>query len=526
MPVGQIISRRFWSVCLQGIHDINYRYYTEKLTLSYRPSMTEKIDHYARLDLPLNATPEEVRRAYREAARRLHPDINAEPGDTQLFLGIQEAYEILSDPEKRAAYDATLHKDAPNRQLVTINTLYSRSKLPRINEPQLIYVTITLSPAELDESISAPPTNLCLVIDSSTSMQGIWMDMVKSTAVELARQMQPNDILSLVTFNDRAEILVSGGTSEDYNKFSSSIQMILTRGGTEIFQGLKTGVNLVNSHRRKGYINHVILLTDGHTYGDEADCLELANQAASQGIGITTLGIGTRWNDVFLDTIASRTGSASAYIRDPEQVRILLYEAFNGISKSYADNLTYSFDTGPKVDLKYAFRLQPEATPLEIESPLKFGNIPKNGNCSLILEFLIHELPENVSLLNLTKGRLTAELPNQPDALIDYRIDLSREIYTGTTFETPPPAIMQAMSRLTLYRMQEQAQKELAVGQVKEATRRLQHVATHLLSLGESDLALAVLKEVDNLNNTSNLSEEGIKRIKYGTRSLVKPSPG
>jgi Ca-activated chloride channel family protein len=488
--------------------------------------MTNKSDLYALLDLPKNATPEEVRRAYREAARRLHPDINAEPGDTQLFLGIQEAYEILIDPEKRSAYDSELSKGAFSHQQITVNTLFSRTKLPRIIEPQLIYVTINLSPAQVDEAISASPTNLCLVIDSSTSMQGVWMDTVKSTAIELARQMRPNDILSLVSFNDRAEVLVSGGTSEDYSTFSSSIRMILTRGGTEIFQGLEAGFNLVKTYRRKGYLNHVILLTDGHTYGDEADCIELANQAAFQGIGITTLGIGTRWNDVFLDSIASRTGGTSAYIRDPEQIRTLLNDIFSGISKSYADNLTYHFETGPKVDLKYAFRLQPETTPLEIESPLKFGNIPKNGNCNVILEFLVHELPKDVSFLHLTKGRLTAVVPHQPDIQIDLRLDLTREISTGATFETPPPAIMQAMSRLTLYRMQEQAQKELAIGQVNEATRRLQHVATHLLSLGESDLALAVLKEVDNLKSTNSLSEEGIKRIKYGTRSLVKPLQG
>lgn len=488
--------------------------------------MTKKTSLYARLNLPPNATPEEVRRAYREAARRLHPDINAEPGDTQLFMGIQEAYEVLSDPEKRSAYDAEMHKEGSNHEPVTVTTLYSRTKLPRIKEPQLLYVTLTFAPTEVNEVTSAPPTNLCLVIDSSTSMQGVWMDMVKSTAIELARQMRPDDILSLVTFNDRAEILISGGTNEDYNKFSSSIRMILTRGGTEIFQGLQTGFNLVKTYRRKGYLNHVILLTDGHTYGDEADCLELANQAASQGIGITTLGIGTRWNDVFLDTIASRTGGTSAYIRDPEQIRMLLNETFSGISKSYADNLTYRFETEPKVDLKYAFRLQPEATPLEAVSPLKLGNIPKGGSCSVILEFLIHEIPEDVKYLNLSNGSLSADIPHQPDAQINLRLDLNREISTGATFETPPPAIMQAMSRLTLYRMQEQAQKELAVGQVKEATRRLQHVATHLLSLGESDLALAVLKEVDHLKSTNSLSEEGIKRIKYGTRSLVKPLSG
>ena len=488
--------------------------------------MINKDDLYSRLDLPMNATPEEVRRAYREAARRLHPDINAAPGDTQLFLGIQEAYEILIDPEKRQVYDNDLRKSSPALELVKVETLYSRSKLPRIKEPQLVYVTLSFSPTQPKESIAAPPTNICLVIDSSTSMQGVWMDMVKSTAIELARQMRQNDILSLVTFNDRAEILISGGTSDDYNRISSSIRMIVTRGGTEIFQGLEAGYNLASKYRKKGFLNHVILLTDGHTYGDEAKCLELANQAAFHGIGITTLGIGTRWNDEFLDTIASRTGGASAYIRDPDQIRVFLHDLFTGISKSYADNLAYQFETSPKIDLKYAFRLQPEATPLEINSPLKIGNIPTNGSCSLILEFLVHELPADVKFINLTKGRLSAEIPHLPDTEFNLRLDLAREISTGATFETPPPAIMQAMSRLTLYRMQEQAQKDIAAGQVKEATRRLQHMATHLLSLGESDLALAVLKEVDNLKNTNSLSEEGVKRIKYGTRSLVKPTPG
>jgi Ca-activated chloride channel homolog len=485
--------------------------------------MPQTSNLYARLDLPLNASTEEVRRAYREAARRFHPDVNSEPGDTQLFMGIQEAYEILSDPDKRAQYNENLGNEIAQLQPVAVTTLYSRSKLPRIKEPQLIYVTLTLSPNQEDGVDLNPPTNLCLVVDSSTSMKGILMDTVKATAIELARQMKPNDIFSLVSFNDRAEVLVSGATKDDYPKLSSAIRMLQTRGGTEIFQGLQAGVNEVSGYKRKGYFNHVILLTDGHTYGDEPACLELANQAGSLGIGITTLGIGTRWNDTFLDAIASRTGGTCIYIANPDQIQGYLSEAFGGVSKSFAENLTYRFDTGPGVDLKYAFRLKPEATPLGIETPLKLGSIPKNGSCSLIFEFLIQSAPLEISRLYITKGRLTLNNPSQPDTPFDIQLDLSREIGATTTFETPPPSIMQAMSKLTLYRMQEQAQKELGAGKVNEATRRLQNLATHLLSLGESDLALAVLKEVDNIKNSRSLSEEGIKRIKYGTRSLIKP---
>jgi Ca-activated chloride channel homolog len=478
---------------------------------------------YTRLEIPPDASPEQIRRAYREAARKLHPDKNIDPGDTQLFLEIQEAYEVLSDPERRAEYDANLEQDAGQFQPITINTLYSRSKLPRIKEPQLIYVTIGISPRDDDNSAYSPPTNICLVIDSSTSMQGVCMDTVKETAIQLTRQLKPNDVFSLVSFNDRAEVLISGGTNQDYHKISSRIRMLQTGGGTEIFQGLQAGVSEVTNYRRRGSFNHVILLTDGHTYGDEAACLELASQAASLGFGITALGIGTRWNDIFLDSIASRTGGASIFIASPDQIPESLSEVFDGIRRSFAENINYRFELGPSVELKYAFRLQPQAGPLGVDSPLVLGKIPKNGNSSMILEFLVKEVPRDVKFLNLTNGSLLLNSPSPQEKPVEIRLDLTRDIGSTTTFEAPPPSIMQAMSRLTLYRMQEQAQKELESGHAKEATRRLQNLATHLLSMGESDLALAVLKEVDNINNSRSLSDEGIKRIKYGTRSLIRP---
>jgi Ca-activated chloride channel homolog len=486
--------------------------------------MSKNSNLYDRLDLPIDASAEQIRRAYREAARRLHPDKNIEVGDTQLFMDIQEAYETLSDPEKRSKYDASLGPELTNLQPVKINTLYSRSKLPRISEPQLIYVTVSIAPSNENNSSLTAPINLCLVIDSSTSMQGVCMDTVKETAIELMRQLKPADIFSLVSFNDRADILVSGGTHLDCQKYSSKIRMLRTGGGTEIFQGLQAGVSQVSNHRKRGIFNHVILLTDGHTYGDEEACLELASQAASLGIGITALGIGSRWNDIFLDSITTRTGGNSFYISNPDQIQPALSEVFNGISKTFADNITYRYDLSPSVELKYAFRLKPEAGPLEVESPLKLGSIPKNESSSLILEFLVQQVPKDVNYLYLSKGRVSMGNPVTPDRPIDIRLDLGREIGSTTSFETPPPSIMQAMSRLTLYRMQEQAQKELETGHAKEATRRLQNLATHLLSMGESDLALAVLKEVDNIKHTHSLSEEGSKRIKYGTRSLIKPS--
>ena len=70
---------------------------------------TQKADYYETLGINRDAAPDEVKRAFRRLAMEFHPDRNSDPGAEARFKEINEAYEVLSDPEKRSTYDRFGH---------------------------------------------------------------------------------------------------------------------------------------------------------------------------------------------------------------------------------------------------------------------------------------------------------------------------------------------------------------------------------------------------------------------------------
>lgn len=71
--------------------------------------MTDKPDYYESLGVGRGASSEDLKNAYRRLAKKYHPDVNNEPGAEERFKQINEAYAVLSDAERRAAYDRFGH---------------------------------------------------------------------------------------------------------------------------------------------------------------------------------------------------------------------------------------------------------------------------------------------------------------------------------------------------------------------------------------------------------------------------------
>jgi len=481
-------------------------------------------DYYAQLGVLRDASQDEIKRAYFEAAQRLHPDKNQAAGETELFLEVQQAYEVLSNPKRRAQYDATLPKEEAQAAFIKYKVEYSRPNLVRLNEPQLIYVLLETSPRSAEEKLPTPPLNLCLVIDRSTSMQGEKMDIVKAAASQLVQTLTPQDIFSVVAFSDRAEVVIPAAFQSDRIKLQGRIQMIQTGGATEIYQGLEAGLREIRRSLDPKRISHLILLTDGQTYGDEQACLQLAEEAARQNIGISGLGIGSDWNDIFLDALTSRTGNNSAYISKPQDIKKILMDKFNAINNTLAEDILLEFKPQESIDLNYAFRLQPSGGPVALENPVHLGPIMQDTPLTVIFEFTIKSSACESEHVRMLDGALKATVAARPTPVPPLRVQFEQSVSDAPGDAPPPPSIIRALSRLTLYRMQEKARDEAQAGHYESATRHLKNLAQHLLAQGEKDLAKTALLEANNLERRQSLSQNGGKEIKYGTRALILSS--
>jgi len=489
--------------------------------------MKYDIDPYEVLGIPPEATLEVVKRAYRQLAQRLHPDKNPNnAAAVKLFQDVSAAYEIVTDYDKRKDYDKFRQKHTQKKHFKLYVTPSKRIIFP-LGEEQVIYMLAQIIPSQAaTEEFLKHKTrlNLTLVLDQSNSMnKKNRLNRVKAAAQTIIQGLSEDDIISVVTFNDRATVVIPATPIDDKNRLAARIGMINARGGTEILQGLQSGVNENRKYAGPLMVNHIILLTDGKTYGDEAQCLQLVYQVRDEGIGVSAMGLGQEWNDQFLDELAAITGGTSSYISSIDKVVQFMDEHVKSLSKALVERIQLTIVPDPDIEIEMAFKLAPQAQPLPAEDGIiPLSNLQANRPIIALIQLL---LPGQLDLGRRTIGRFVAAGDVLQDQGQRYQSiqDITLNISDQPIREKPPTAILDALSKLTLYRLQEKAQQALDEGDVIEATRRLNNLATRLFELGQEELALQAQAEASHVANTHALSAKGSKTIKYQTRALLQP---
>lgn len=477
-------------------------------------------DLYTVLGISADANADEIKQAYFKMIRLINNAAPLTDSDHEKMRLVQEAYEILSDPARRASYDQRDH-DLSAQTMIQIKTSHSRSSLPVSRESQRHYVCMEIECLAQADEQNPPPFHLCLVLDRSTSMQSGRIEMVRDAFRSIVPQMRSEDLFSVVGFSDRADVVLDM-LPGDQVQADAVLKKLVVSGGTEIFQGLNLGVSQLEK-TPEGYLRQLILLTDGHTYGDDGACVEAARKMADQEMGLSCLGIGHDWNDQLLDRIAAITGGSAMLISKPDDLTSMLKARINSMNTTFANQAQFHWANGSDVELVDIMRLNPEPGPLNLAMPVPLGTINYRGSLQIFLEFVVHPREDRPSPFLLANGRITMQRQGPEKETLSFPFEITRNLTPITRREAPPPVVLDAARRVSLFRMQERARKEVAGGQIDRATRRMHYLATHLLTSGDRDLAHTVLLEAEHIQQSRRFSKEGDKRIKYGTRVLLTP---
>jgi secreted protein with Ig-like and vWFA domain len=367
---------------------------------------------------------------------------------------------------------------------------------------------------------------MCLVIDRSSSMRGERLNQVKEAAGKIIDQLSQDDFFSLVVFNDRADVVVPAQRVADKNDLKRGVGTIEAAGGTEMANGMALALQEIQKPMLSRGISRLLLLTDGRTYGDESRCVEVARRAQGRGIGLTALGIGTEWNEDLLETMTARENSRAQYIASAQEITAVFAEEMKRLHSIFAQQVRIQLAARPGGLVRAFDRVRPFIAPVQIaeETDLRWagalGDWPGTDVQAFLIEIVVP--PLGLGDHPLLKISLRYDLPSanlreqvaeeivrvqvQPADQVSYQIDSTVKYW---------------LERLVAYRLQSSAWQDIEAGRLDEATRRLQMAGTRLFDAGEVALAQTVQEEATRLLRSGSTSDEGRKRIKFGTRGLM-----
>lgn len=537
-------------------------------------------DFYAVLGVTPSASADEIRQAFRQLARQYHPDAN--PGDPAIaehFKVVNEAYRVLSTPQLRAAYDqalrivpqasgatppsqahvptpprppmqrarptaypapTTLSGDAGAVPALMVRVMPAQPAITPPREPTRFYLLAELGSMREPAVIDPLPLDLALTVDRSMSMKGEKLAESKRSVMNLLDQLHADDLLTLVVFENKAEVLADGETLRGRAGIEQALDQLSARGGTNIANGLEAALQRLAARQTRSRVMSLVLLSDGRTISDHDRCIELAAHARDMGVSITALGLGLDWNRTLLDQIAAVSGGSSNFVERPSELQGIFDEVILRLRATLASGMRMMLEPAPGVRITRAARIAPDialafsiptnllstlpeasAAPVAVNLGALVGR-PDVESAAVLWELLLDPaaLVAHNGVYDL--GRLTAAYwaPRQSGGQME-RLEQILQVPVNMTSQPAPgsPEVRLALELMTAYRLQEQADQLREAGLIDEAVKRMRTAELRLQSAGSGELATQARLAAQALTAADDAAVTQTLRAKYYTKN-------
>ena len=359
------------------------------------------------------------------------------------------------------------------------------------------------------------------------------IDYLRTAVVKMADYLSAADHISMVAFAGRSQVVlptISGVERSRLLQTASSLEYLNLGDGTQMDEGMRLGLEEMQRlpHTINGmpYADRLIILTDGHTRGVE-QCYTLARQARELGLPISTLGLGTEFNEDLLIPLADLTGGNAYYIEKPEQIVPAFDKELGKARAVRFRNVEIKLRFPLGVELRQAHRVLPElglfdpGPNLDSSYTLLLGNYDPSTPPALLLELLLP--PWQPGNYRLAQALLAWDDPQGGLARLSQRQDIVIQVQADpTSVANPSQRVMNLVEKVSAFKLGTQALDEANHGDVKAATLRLRQAATRLLDMGESVLSGEMLRQAEALESGNSLDPNTTKKIRYETRRLTR----
>jgi len=246
------------------------------------------------------------------------------------------------------------------------------------------------------------PLNLCLVIDRSGSMEGPPLDYVKQACAYVVDLLSPNDILSIVTFEETVDVLMPPQRVTDKERIKEGVQRLMPGNTTNLYDGLLLGMQQVLTITDPGRATRLVVLTDGDPTAGIKDFTALvahAGEIKARGITCTFLGFGPDYNEELLASMAKKAGGNYYYIPQPNLIPEVFRTELEKLMTVTARNLKLNVKLSRWVSMR-----GPQAVPSG-EVTIELADLERGSTLQQVidLEFQNHPL----GWYRVAAGRLT-----------------------------------------------------------------------------------------------------------------------
>jgi Ca-activated chloride channel homolog len=314
------------------------------------------------------------------------------------------------------------------KQVPMVEFITTRTKLEAGRE-QTVDVLIRITPPHLDlGKTSRPALNLSLVLDRSGSMGGEKMLRAREAAMFCVDQMMPTDRLSVVTFDDKIDLLFPSEPVANKDAMKTLISRVEARGSTALHEAWVRGGLSVSEHLLDKGINRVVLITDGLANVGVTNTDEIVSQAlglSQRGVSTSTIGIGADFNEDLLMPMAQAAGGNAWHVAEPDDMQRIFQVELEGLISQFAHTVSLSLIPADGVriaDLLNDFELTETGryrlpnlsagSPLEIVVQLRVSAQEVETEMRL-LDLRLGFTPQDARSAEVLKQALTVEFVDQ-----------------------------------------------------------------------------------------------------------------